>query len=58
MSKQTYATPQAGLKVRNPETSTHLAEGGEWVTKSSYWLRHAADKSVVLSDKAPKKKGS
>lgn len=34
------------LKVRKP-VNGHLAEGGEWMPKDSYWLRRLADGDVV-----------
>lgn len=46
------ATPVAGLKVRK-EDGQHLADGGETVTLTSYWLRRKNDGDVTLAEIVP-----
>jgi hypothetical protein len=47
MNERKVLKPAQGVKVRKPETGQHLAEGGEEVTVSSYWLRRLAAGDVV-----------
>ena len=56
-----FLKPKAGLRILKPGSFRPLSELGEWVPKSSYWLRRlksgdveeAAKKGVSAS---PKKK--
>ena len=41
-----------GLIVRHPKTKRPLNQGGEEVTKSTYWLRRIKDGSVIETKKA------
>lgn len=47
MNERKVLKPAKGVKVRRPNDRRHLAEGGEEVTMSSYWLRRLADGDVV-----------
>jgi hypothetical protein len=49
-----FVKPAPGLKVRDPISKLHLAESGQEVPESSYWLRRLADGDVLLID-APSK---
>lgn len=43
---------QPPLLVRKP-VNGHLAAGGEWMQRESYWLRRLADGDVVEAPDAP-----
>jgi hypothetical protein len=39
-----------GRKVRDEISLRHLADAGDFVPESTYWLRRLADGDVVLAD--------
>ena len=55
--KKLFLKPKAGLKIPRPDTGRALAPEGEYVPKSTYWLRRIADGDVMeVADKVEKPK--
>ena len=45
-----FVKPAPGLKVRDPQSRLHIADGGQFVEENSYWVRRLADGDVVQAE--------
>lgn len=48
-----FIKPVGGAKVRDPHTTMHLANEGEFKPRTAFWVRRIADGDVVQA-KQPK----